>query len=74
MMVIYWSNMFFQGHLVENIFQNFRVKLKFRIQSAMKVKLFLALEIQFFELRFFLTRMLTMQLVVLLLHLVLLIS
>ena len=55
-MVKEWANMFFQSHVVEKIFQNLRVKLKFSIRYAMKVKLFVALEIQYFELRSLLTR------------------
>ena len=35
------------------IFQNLRVRLKFNIREAMKIKLFVAREIQFFELGIF---------------------
>ena len=45
--------MFFQGHVVKKIFQNLRVRLKFSIRWAMKIKLFEALKIQYFELRIF---------------------
>ena len=43
--------MFFQGHIVEKNFQNLRVRLKFSIRLGIQVKLFVALEIQYFELR-----------------------
>ena len=45
--------MFFQSHVVEKIFQNLRVRLKFSIRKAMKIKPFVALAIQYFELRIF---------------------
>ena len=41
--------MLFQCHVLEEIFQNLRVRLKFRIHQAMKIKLFVAREIQYFE-------------------------
>ena len=43
--------MFFQSHIVEKNFQNLRVRLKFSIRLGIQVKLFVALEIQYFELR-----------------------
>ena len=43
----------FQSHVVEKIFQNPRVRLKFNTRSAMKMKLFVAREIQYFELGIF---------------------
>ena len=43
----------FQSHVVEKIFQNLRVRLKFNTRSAMKMKLFVAREIQYFELGIF---------------------
>ena len=43
----------FQSHLVEKVFQNFRVRLRFNTRSAIKVKLFVAREIQYFELGIF---------------------
>ena len=43
----------FQSHVVEKIFQNLCVRLKFNTRSAMKLKLFLAREIQYFELGIF---------------------
>ena len=45
--------MFFQSQVVEKIFQNFRVRLKFSICWARKRKLFVALETQYFELSIF---------------------
>ena len=45
--------MFFQSHVVEKNFQNLRVRLKFSIRLAIQIKLFVALEIQYFELRKF---------------------
>ena len=42
--------MFFQSHVVEKNFQNLRVRLKFSIRLAIQIKLFVALEIQYFEL------------------------
>ena len=39
----------FQSRVVEKIFQNHRVRLKFNTRSAMKMKLFVAREIQHFE-------------------------
>ena len=41
--------MFFQCHVVKKIFQNLRMRLKFRIRKAMKIKIFVACEIQYFE-------------------------
>ena len=43
----------FQSHVVEKIFQKFRVRLKFDTCLAMKIKLFVAREIQYFELGIF---------------------
>ena len=43
----------FQSYVVEEIFQNLRVRLKFNTRSAMKIKLFVAREIQYFELGIF---------------------
>ena len=43
----------FQSHAVENIFQNLRLRPKFNTRSAMKIKLFVAHEIQYFELGIF---------------------
>ena len=43
----------FQSHVVEKIFQNLCVRLKFNTCSAMKIKLFVAHEIQYFELGIF---------------------
>ena len=43
----------FQSHVVEKIFQNLRVRLKFNTRQAMKIKLFVAREIQYFELGIF---------------------
>ena len=43
----------FQSHVVEKIFQNIRVRLKFNTRSAMKIKLYVAREIQYFELGIF---------------------
>ena len=45
--------MFFQSHVVEKNFQNLRVRLKFSIRLGIQIKLFVALEIQYFELRKF---------------------
>ena len=45
--------MLFQYHVVEKNFQNLCVRLKFSIRYAMKMKLFVAHEIQYFELRIF---------------------
>ena len=45
--------MFFQSHIVEKNFQNLRVRLKFSIRLGLQIKLFVALEIQYFELRKF---------------------
>ena len=45
--------MFFQSHIVEKNFQNLRVRLKFSIRLGIQIKLFVALEIQYFELRKF---------------------
>ena len=39
--------------MMVEIFQNLRVRLKFNISEAMKIKLFVAREIQFFELGIF---------------------
>ena len=41
--------MFFQCHVVEKVFQNLRRMLKFRIRWATKIKIFVAREIQYFE-------------------------
>ena len=49
-MAVQWSNMFFQCHVVEKIFQNLRVRLKFSIRWAIKIKHFVAREIRYFEL------------------------
>ena len=38
---------------MEKIFQNLRVRLKFSVRQAMKIKLFVAREIHYFELRIF---------------------
>ena len=38
---------------MEKIFQNLRVRLKFNTRSAIKIKLFVALEIQYLELAIF---------------------
>ena len=71
----YSGQMFFQSHVVDKIFQNLRVRLKFIIGWAMKIKLFVAFEIQYFELRIFsFNSHIYYWLVVLLLELVLLIS
>ena len=43
----------FQSHVVEKIFQNLRVRLKFNTCSKMKIKLFVAREIQYFEIGIF---------------------
>ena len=40
---------FFQYYVVEKVFQNLRMRLKFRIRWAMKIKIFVAREIQYFE-------------------------
>ena len=45
--------MLFQCHVVEKIFQNLRVSLKFSICQAVKIKLFGYREIQYFELGIF---------------------
>ena len=45
--------MFFQCHVVEKVFQNLRMRLKFRIRKAMKIKIFVAREIQYFEIGIF---------------------
>ena len=45
--------MFFQCHVVKKIFQNLRMRLKFRIRKAMKIKIFVACEIQYFEIGIF---------------------
>ena len=37
--------MFFQIHVVEKIFQNIRVRIKFTIRYAMEIKLFVGFEI-----------------------------
>ena len=39
--------------LWKRIFENLRVRLKFNTRSAMKIKLFVAREVQYFELRNF---------------------
>ena len=41
--------MFSQSHVVEKIFQTLRVRLKLSIRWAMKIKLFITCEIQYFE-------------------------
>ena len=41
--------MFFQCRVVEKVFQNLRMMLKFRIRGATKIKIFVAREIQYFE-------------------------
>ena len=43
----------FQSHVEEKIFQNLQVSRKLSIREPMQVKLFVAFEIQYFELRFF---------------------
>ena len=45
--------MFFECHVVEKVFQNLRMRLKFRIRKAMKIKFFVAREIQYFEIGIF---------------------
>ena len=45
--------MFLQCHVVEKIFQNLRMGLKLRIRQAMKIKIFVAREIQYFEIGIF---------------------
>ena len=45
--------MFFQCHVVTKVFQNLRMRLKFRIREAMKIKIFVAREIQYFEIGIF---------------------
>ena len=45
--------MIFQSHAVKKIFQNLRVRLSFSIRKAVKIKLFVALAIQYFELKIF---------------------
>ena len=45
--------MFFQSQVVEKIFQNLHVRLKFRIRLAVKIKFCVALKLQYFELRIF---------------------
>ena len=45
--------MFFQSHVAENVFQNLSMRLTFRIHLAMKIKVFVALEIQYFEIGIF---------------------
>ena len=37
----------FQSHILEKKFQNLRVRLKFNIRKEMKIKLFVAHEIQY---------------------------
>ena len=39
----------FQSHVGEKNFQNLRVRLKFNIRQAMKIKFFVAREVQYFE-------------------------
>ena len=46
--------MFFQCHVAEKAFQNLRMRLKFSIPYAMKIKIFVAREIQYFEIGIFL--------------------
>ena len=53
MMVIYCQIENFQSHVVEKIIQNLRVRLKFNICYTMKIKRFVAREIQCFELGVF---------------------
>ena len=43
----------FQSHVEEKIFQNLQVSRKLSIREPMQVKLFVAFEIQYFELRCF---------------------
>ena len=45
--------MFFQCHVVEKVFQNLRMRLKFRIRQAMEIQFFVAHEIQYFEIGIF---------------------
>ena len=45
--------MFFQCHVVEMVFQNLRVRLKFRICCAMKINILVSREIQYFEIGIF---------------------
>ena len=45
--------MFFQCHVVEKVFQNLRMGLNLRICQAMKKKIFVAREIQYFEIGIF---------------------
>ena len=45
--------MFSQCHIVEKIFQNLCIRLKLNIRQAMKIKLFVTCEIQYFELGIF---------------------
>ena len=45
--------MFSQCHVVEKVFQNLRMRLKFRIRSGMKAKIFVARENQYFEIWIF---------------------
>ena len=45
--------MFFQCHVVAKVFQNLRMRLKFRIRQSMKIKIFVAREIQYFEIGVF---------------------
>ena len=52
-MVIWWSHRDFSKPCVEKIFQNLCVRLKFNTRSAMKIKLFVAREIQYFKLGIF---------------------
>ena len=45
--------MFSQCHVVEKVFQNLPMRLKFRIRYGMKVKIFVARENQYFEIWIF---------------------
>ena len=51
-----WGKMYYKlGQVLQNlrIFQNLCMKLKFRIRYAMKIKIFVAREIQYFEIGIF---------------------
>ena len=45
--------MFIECHVVEKVFQNLRIRLKSKIRQAMKIKTFVAREIQYFEIGIF---------------------
>ena len=45
--------MFFQCHVAEMVFQNLRLRLKFRICCAMKINILVSREIQYFEIGIF---------------------